>query len=494
MHSASLDFLRDGDALLDAIQPCGLGVWRWRLGTDRLEWTRNLEAVHGLPEGTFDGTLASFSNDIHPEDRDRVWKEIGKAVDAGQTYEVTYRTAPREGADTTWIRACGAKVALDGAAYLTGTCQNVTREVCGELELQKRLRHLSAVSEFGSFALAETDFRKVLERAVDVAASIFEVPMTKILQFGDAADRLELKAGLGWKDGLVGAASVGIDAESQAGYTLRSGAPVIVRNLRCETRFSGPPLLVEHGVISGMSVVIAGRGRPFGVFGVHDTRRRDFDDVDASSLVSLANLVANAWRQNEDLKRQELLTLEIAHRSNNLLQIVSVIAKQTFGGTADPAAANASFQERLAGISRANRLISRDGWTSTRLQGVIEEVLSPYWEQVVLAGRDILLPPRLCFDLALVLHELATNSVKYGSLGLAGSAVSINWVVTPEEAGVHWLELEWSDPETRHSGALGTGFGRRLKSLLIQEKWGGTMTIETRGGYRFRLSVPLTWD
>lgn len=492
MTSTTARFLDDSSALINAIERCGIGVWRWKIGSEKLEWTRNLEVIHGLPAGTFDGTLASFNEDIHPEDVEAVWTSIRASITTGQPYEVVYRTAPRLRADPIWIRACGATVNSDGATYLTGTCQDVTREARANQELDKRVRHLGEIAEFGSFALGEDDFQKVLDRAVEVAAIVFDAPLTKILQFGDAADSLELKAGRGWKEGLVGSARVGIDAQSQAGYTLAAREPVIVRDLRSEARFSGPSLLVDHEVISGMSVTIESGDRPFGVFGVHDTRPRVFDEVDVRSLRSLANAVANAARNDEARKRQELLAQEIAHRSNNLLQVVGVIAKQTFTPEADPARARASFGERLLAISRANALIMRKGWMPTRLRTTVEEVLLPYGDRVETRGSDLLLPPQLCFDLALILHELATNSVKYGSLGSEEGGVAIVWAMREKKNGIRHFELEWRDPKTDPRGASGSGFGRRLKSSLIEAKWGGEMTVEVGEHYRFACSIPLS--
>jgi hypothetical protein len=72
-------------------------------------------------------------------------------------------------------------------------------------------------------------------------------------------------AGVGWQEGLVNYAIVGADLDSQAGYTLVSQKPVIVEDLRKETRFRGPALLHKHGVVSGISVVIHGIDQPFGV-------------------------------------------------------------------------------------------------------------------------------------------------------------------------------------------------------------------------------------
>ena len=82
--------------------------------------------------------------------------------------------------------------------------------------------------------------------------------------------------------------------QSQAGYTLASNAPVIVEDLTRETRFSGPLLLRDHGVVSGMSVMIPGSGRPFGVLGAHSSKRRKFQTEDIHFLESVAHILAAA--------------------------------------------------------------------------------------------------------------------------------------------------------------------------------------------------------
>jgi hypothetical protein len=74
--------------------------------------------------------------------------------------------------------------------------------------------------------------------------------------------------------GLVGRATVHGGRDSQAGFTLLSNAPVIAENLSTETRFKSPPLLLDHGVVSGMSVIIHARGRPYGVLGGDTTKQR----------------------------------------------------------------------------------------------------------------------------------------------------------------------------------------------------------------------------
>jgi PAS domain S-box-containing protein len=117
---------------------------------------------------------------------------------------------------------------------------------------------------------------------------------------------LLLRAGVGWSNGFVGVATVNAGAESQAGYTLLSNAPVIVEDLQAETRFSGPPLLRDHGVVSGLSVIIPGRDRPFGVLGAHTVKRRAFKPDDVHFLEAVANVLSEAIERKkaeEEIRR-----------------------------------------------------------------------------------------------------------------------------------------------------------------------------------------------
>jgi PAS domain S-box-containing protein len=486
-------FLDDSDSLIEGLRMGGVGVWRWRIESDILAWTENLERVHGLPAGAFDGTLASFQRDIHPDDTESVWEHIQNTLLTGEPYRAVYRTRPRYGDEALWIETSGGIVTdAEGVRYLTGICQDVTARVRGEKELQSRLRQQRAIEQFGSFALAENDFQKVLDGAVAVAAEVLDLPLTKILQFADAADHLVLQAGLGWHEGLVGDACVGIEKESQAGFTLMSDGPVIVTDLLSETRFSGPQLLHDHGVRSGMSVVIAGMDRrPFGVFGVHDTQTREFADSELEFFISLSNIVANSARQHAADAHRDLLLREMAHRAGNMLQLVSTIANQTFVGD-DIDAARHSFSERLGSLSRANYLVAQGGWTSTRIITLLEQALHPFLARLKFSGRDVLLPPDLSFDLGLIVHELATNSAKYGALGSGGGIVEVRWRLSGNPDDGRFLKIVWDDPRSsRMSEATRAGFGSKLLAALIERKWGGEIVVEREQGYRYGFTLRL---
>ena len=151
-----------------------------------------------------------------------------------------------------------------------------------------------AIAELGTKALSHPDLCTLLQEAAEILAQVLGVECSNVLELLPDDGGLLLRAGVGWNDGLVGRAIVGAGRESQAGYTLLWSQPVIVEDLRTEPRFHGPPLFVEHGVVSGMSVAIHGDSRPFGVLGAHTTERRAFTDDEVSFLQAMANVLALA--------------------------------------------------------------------------------------------------------------------------------------------------------------------------------------------------------
>ncbi|MBI1786793.1 MAG: PAS domain S-box protein, partial [Acidobacteria bacterium] len=193
------------------------------------------------------------------------------------------------------VRKDGSRVWVQlGGAFLEGSHDQVIAWVLDISERKRFERQQAAVAELGRIALAGLDLPSFFNRVVVVLAESLDVELTKILELLPAGDALLLRAGVGWKDGLVGRGAVGAGLDSQAGYTLQSKDPVVVEDLRVESRFHGPPLLSEHGVVSGMSVIIGSQERPFGVLGVHTVRRKTFTPDDVNFLQVVANLLATA--------------------------------------------------------------------------------------------------------------------------------------------------------------------------------------------------------
>lgn len=162
-----------------------------------------------------------------------------------------------------------------------------------------RERQHAAVAELGMLAMSGMDVQDFMNEVVRQVASTLRVDLCKILKYTPESHSLLMMAGIGWKKGLVGKAHVSDAFESQAGYTLKSGEPVIVKRLSTETRFSGPSLLIDHEVISGLSCVINHIDVPYGVFGVHTKTYREFTQDDANFIRSICTLLSSVLRERE---------------------------------------------------------------------------------------------------------------------------------------------------------------------------------------------------
>ncbi len=173
-------------------------------------------------------------------------------------------------------------------------------------DLNTHLMQLERVADLGQQALSGIDIFTLMHESILLVAKTLEVEYCKVLEILPEGELL-LRSGVGWKEGLVGRARVDSGLDSQAGYTLVSKAPVIVNNLKTETRFSGPKLLHEHNVISGISVIIQGQKGAWGVFGVHTTKIRKFTNNDINFILSVANILSATINRKQSEERIEHL-------------------------------------------------------------------------------------------------------------------------------------------------------------------------------------------
>lgn len=161
------------------------------------------------------------------------------------------------------------------------------------------------MAELGLRALTETNLQALLDEAVALAAQTLETDYCEIAQLLPGGEEVMMRAGVGWEEGLVGSATVCTGLDSQVGYTLLSGEPVIVEDLPTETRFTPSPVLPEHGVVSGITVVIHHQDEPFGVLSAYIRSHRAFSEDDANSLQGVANVLAMAIEREEAQEKIE---------------------------------------------------------------------------------------------------------------------------------------------------------------------------------------------
>jgi len=175
-----------------------------------------------------------------------------------------------------------------------------------EAMLAARARQQAVIAELGRLGLASTDLQRLFDRATEGVAQSFGMEYCEVLALEPDGTSLTLVSGVGWKAGLVGQVTIGAQPDQQVGFTLHGKAPVIVNDLATETRFRGTPLLQDHGVVSGLTVLIGDPDQPFGVLGAYTAHRRTFAPEDVTLVQSVANVLAVAIqriRAEEELRR-----------------------------------------------------------------------------------------------------------------------------------------------------------------------------------------------
>jgi two-component system CheB/CheR fusion protein len=213
------------------------------------------------------------------------------------------------------------------------TFSNVTRiKEAGEA-LNRRSRQQAAIAELGDRALAqELDPQALMEEAVKIVAQVLNSEQSAVFEFLPKSGTLYLRAGVGWKAGCVGKATVPATSRTYTGFALTSNAPVIVDDFLSEKRFASPQIFTDHGVRSGSIVVIQGRSGPLGLLGVYSTQRKRATEYEVEFLQSLANVLAHALGRlhyEEELKAMnQTLEERVLQRTGyvKLLQDVVVIA------------------------------------------------------------------------------------------------------------------------------------------------------------------------
>jgi PAS domain S-box-containing protein len=276
------------------------------------------ETVTGYASEQLDsGTVCSIDTLILPEDRPGVIAEVERAISEDRPFSVEYRLRHKDGRIRYLLEQGTPIRGPDGEPlYIDGVISDITDRVEAEEELKVRGRQQAALTELAQQALTETDLSTVMNLAVAKVADVLGVEYCKVLELLPDGQAFLLRAGVGWRAGLVGQVTIEAGSDTQVGYTLAQGKPVVVEDLRSETRFTGAALLTDHGVISGVSLIIHGQEQPFGVLGAHTSTRRTFSEDEVYFLQTVAHILATAVQRKraEEAVQQYVLRLEVMRK------------------------------------------------------------------------------------------------------------------------------------------------------------------------------------
>ena len=195
--------------------------------------------------------------------------------------------------------------------------------------------------------------------------------------------------------------------------------------------------------------------------------------------------------------RCQMMIDELNHRVKNTLSTVQSIVTQVLRPPADPATAREAIESRILALSRSHDLLTSSNWEGAGLHDLVDTALEPFEvvagrdERFTIRGENVQLPPRTSLSLAIALHELATNAVKYGAFSNEVGTIAIDWAATRGERGER-LVLRWVErggpPVTPPTHK---GFGSWVIERGLAHELGGRVSIDyLPGGVACTIDIP----
>jgi PAS domain S-box-containing protein len=208
----------------------------------------------------------------------------------------------------------------------------------------------------------------------------------------------------------------------------------------------------------------------------------------AGRIVRVSGVTIDITERKRAEERQNLLAREVDHRAKNALALAQSIVRLTRGD--DVKDYIHAVEGRINALARVHTILSLSSWQGAEIGKLVDEELAPYstGEQIEVHGPQTQLQPATAQTLALALHELVTNSAKYGALSALSGRLKIQWRVLADVFQLLWEERDGPRVEK----PVSRGFGTRSVIASIESQLGGRAEFDWRSeGLICRLSVPL---
>jgi PAS domain S-box-containing protein len=208
----------------------------------------------------------------------------------------------------------------------------------------------------------------------------------------------------------------------------------------------------------------------------------------AGRVIRVSGVTVDITERKRAEERQNLLTREVDHRAKNALALAQSIVRLTRGESVK--AYMQAVEGRIGALARVHTILSLSSWQGAEMTKLVGEELAPYFvgDQIAFSGSSVQLLPATAQTLAMALHELVTNSAKYGALSTVAGRLAITWKVEADVLKMSWEERNGpavAEPVSR-------GFGTRSVIASIESQLGGHAEFDWRPeGLICRLSVPL---
>lgn len=407
----------------------------------------------GVPYGSTDGE--GWNGMFHPDDQERAWARWRHSLATGEPYEVAYRLRHHSG-EYRWTlgRAMPLRDAEGRIERWFGTCTDIEDLKRAEAETRK----LAAVMAQSKDFIGITD------------------PDGFVLHINEAGRRL-----VGLPDLAAVAGTSVPDYFMPPSRTLITD--VVFPAARRDGWWEGELTFRHFATGEGIAVL-------YNIFPLRD---------DHGALMGYASVTRDLRERKRAEEARDLLIRELSHRIKNIFAVVGGIA--SLSGRSDPAARPFidAFRQRLGALAQAHEYVrphspeSAPAMQGQTVLALMRLVMAAYVqdgrERIVIQGDDVALGDRSATALALVMHEQATNAMKYGGLSSETGTVTLTGRLDGETYGLTWTEAGGpavAGPPTRQ------GFGTVLAERSVAGQLDGTLVQDwSPGGLVMTLAVPV---
>ena len=359
--------------------------------------------------------------------------------------------------------------------------------------------------------LLDSPEEEVFDRAVRLASHVLDAPVSLLSFVDDERQFFKAQTGLdGWASAERGTPL----SHSFCQHVVATQAPLRVSDAREDAVLRDNLAVTELDVIAYLGVPVRDAdGHVLGSLCAIESKPREWTDEEQALLSDISAGVNSELALRTQLsKAQEakegmrVLTRELDHRVKNLFAMVSGMVGLSARSAQSAAAMASDLRERINALSRAHALIqpaidpTSQAARDLTLQELVSAILGPHGTdqalRIAIDGPAVAIAPKIASNVALVLHELATNAAKYGALS-AGAAddarVAISWTIDAGEDRF-FLTLDWREtgaPDITREPSQ-TGFGSTLIDMTVRGQLGGSIETDWEvHGVHHRIALDL---
>jgi len=354
-------------------------------------------------------------------------------------------------------------------------------------ETDKLRQHQRIIIDLGLLASQTMPLEQFLRHAVSQVALALEVSHSKIMRYRPEQGDLLLVAGIGWRNGVVGQTTFGIDMSSAPGRAFQTAEAVVVEDVRSNDEFRPAPSLIEHGIVSLVNVPVVIDNAAWGVLEVDHVEKRDFRENTVDFLLAVSGLVASVIQRHQaeenhrnalrtaamEKQERDLLLAEMQHRVKNYFQMILSMISMERPKLPTELGRNimTKVAERIMAVSLANDQLSPNQSEKVAMPSYLRAICTGLASQrdnvsVTVKADDISLPSERAVPVGLIVNELVTNSLKYAFEDGSGGSVIVE---LSAGAGGGRAKLEVRDDGTGISDNARAGTGTRLLQSLVRQ-------------------------